>query len=263
MAAIITTAFLKNLPPDPEEAEVQFLELLMPAAETAVRMNPIPVEPVHDLLEGVSIFSAWLQKNGREGIPMSPGPDHANILGNLRSQLNSLRNQNTQRAAVRATADAIKRGEDFFATHSGELFCYEFSEPEIEEIQRHLDTLKDLISGADELEPPHKKRLLRRLEQLRAELNKTVSDLDRFWGLIGDARVVIQKIKKDNNRAQKTLNTIWLIAKIVFTAQQIAHQLPPHEDHAQPHLLLPPPSPVIEEHSTPAPVSKKPRTTVA
>jgi hypothetical protein len=213
----------------------------------------------------MSVYLAWRRRFADlQTASLEAGANAQNSLTSILDYLTAYRQHNLERVAKRQAEAAIKRGEDWFAMQSGELFCYDFSESEIKEIQQHLDVLRELIAGAEELQEEHKLRLFRRLDQLRAELNKKVSDLDRFWGLIGDVRVVVQKIK-DQDRVTKTLQRVWLIAKIVFAAQQIAHQLPPHDDHT--HLMLPPPPAAIEDHpaapAAKAPPKSKPKTTVA
>jgi hypothetical protein len=64
---------------------------------------------------------------------------------------------------------------------------------------------------------------LKRLESLQAEIHKRVPDLDKFWGLIGDAGVVIGKFGKD---AKPIVDRIREIADIVWRTQFRAEELP-------------------------------------
>ncbi len=52
-------------------------------------------------------------------------------------------------------------------------------------------------SGSELFTAEHQQRILKRLEKLESELHKKVSDLDKFWGLIGDADVAIRKFGKN------------------------------------------------------------------
>ena len=76
-------------------------------------------------------------------------------------------------------------------------------------------------------EEDHKQRLLKRIEKLQAELHKKVSDLDKFWGLVGDAGVVLGKFGKD---AKPLVDRITEIAKIVWQTQARAEELPSGTD---------------------------------
>ena len=104
-----------------------------------------------------------------------------------------------------------------------ETFAYEFSQGDLVRIQTLINELRDQISANHELEPNHKQRLLKRLESLQSELHKRVSDLDRFWGLIGDAGVVLGKLGKD---AKPIVDRIKEIAEVVWKTQARSEELP-------------------------------------
>ena len=80
-----------------------------------------------------------------------------------------------------------------------------------------------MIAGSDKFEEDHKRRLLNRLEKLQSELHKRISDLDRFWGLVGDAGVVLGKLGKD---AKPIVDRIRELAGIVWNAQKKSEKLP-------------------------------------
>ena len=61
------------------------------------------------------------------------------------------------------------------------------------------------------------------MEKIQSELHKKVSDLDRFWGLIGDAGVVIGKFGND---AKPIVDRIKEIADIVWRTQSRSEELP-------------------------------------
>lgn len=80
-----------------------------------------------------------------------------------------------------------------------------------------------MISGSNKLEDDHQRRLLAKLEKLQSELHKKVSDLDRFWGLLGEAGVVSGKLGRD---AKPIVDRIREIAEIVWRTQARSEQLP-------------------------------------
>ncbi|EKF9501433.1 hypothetical protein O1C20_003610, partial [Vibrio cholerae] len=102
-------------------------------------------------------------------------------------------------------------------------FAYEFSKGDFERVQELINELRAQISTLEDLEPSHKQRLLKRLEKLQSELHKRVSDLDRFWGLIGDAGVVLGKLGAD---AKPIVDRIKEIAEIAWNTQSRAEELP-------------------------------------
>lgn len=110
-----------------------------------------------------------------------------------------------------------------FKTALGSGFSYEFSQGDLERVQVLINEIRDLISQTNGLERDHQRRLLVRLEKLQSEMHKKVSDLDRFWGLIGDAGVVLGKLGED---AKPIVDRIKDVAEIVWQTQSRAEELP-------------------------------------
>ncbi len=104
-------------------------------------------------------------------------------------------------------------------------FCYEFSDSDLDRVQVLINEIRDLISTSELFDDKHKGRLLKRLERLQSELNKKVSDLDRFWGLIGDAGVALGKFGKD---VKPLVDRIKELTTITWKTQAKAEELPPN-----------------------------------
>lgn len=121
----------------------------------------------------------------------------------------------------------------------GKEFVYEFSQGDLDRIQELLNQLRKLIAETTGFEPEHQRRLLRRLEKLQAEVHKKVSDLDRFWGLIGDAGVALGKLGTD---AKPIVDRIREVTEIVWQTQSRAEELPSGTNLPQ----LEPPKPPTE-----------------
>lgn len=102
-------------------------------------------------------------------------------------------------------------------------FCYEFSQGDLEKVQTLINQIRDLLSENKSLEQDHRQRLLKRLENLQSEMHKKMSDLDKFWGLIGDAGVVLGKFGVDG---KPIVDRIKDIAEIVWQTQARAEELP-------------------------------------
>jgi hypothetical protein len=110
-----------------------------------------------------------------------------------------------------------------FKASLGGVFVYEFSQGDLEKVQTLLSQLRDQIVASKFIEKEHQQRILRRLEKLQSELHKCVSDLDRFWGLIGDAGVALSKFGTD---AKPIVDRIKEITEIVWQTQSRAEELP-------------------------------------
>ena len=107
-------------------------------------------------------------------------------------------------------------------------FIYKFSEESIARIQTLVNELRDKINASNLFEDKHKQRLLKRLEKLQAEMHKEMSDVDRFWGLIGDAGVVIGKFGEN---AKPFVDRIVEISQIVCKTQAKYEKLTEQTKH--------------------------------
>ena len=105
----------------------------------------------------------------------------------------------------------------------GKEFSYSFSDGDLQRIQKVVNELRKLISGSDQLDEDYRRRLLNRLEKLQSELHKKVSDLDRFWGLIGEAGVILGKLGND---AKPIVDRIRELVQIIWGTQARGEELP-------------------------------------
>ncbi|WP_303851226.1 hypothetical protein [Seleniivibrio woodruffii] len=100
---------------------------------------------------------------------------------------------------------------------------FEFSDEQLSDLQVKINDLRDFIRESGGLTEDHKRRLLVKLERLQSELHKKMSDLDRFYGLVGDASIVLGKLGRD---AKPFVDRIREIVAIVTGVQAIAEELP-------------------------------------
>ncbi|VFM99272.1 MAG: hypothetical protein BECKG1743D_GA0114223_101203 [Candidatus Kentron sp. G] len=105
----------------------------------------------------------------------------------------------------------------------GNIFAYEFSEGDLKRIQVLINELRDAIAASDLFEEGHKQRLLARLEKIQSELHKKMADLDRLWGLVGEAGIVLGKFGEN---AKPFVARIREIIDIVRGTQSRAEGLP-------------------------------------
>ena len=117
----------------------------------------------------------------------------------------------------------LSRIKNKYLTQFGKNFAYEFSKGDLQRVQEIINILRDEISATSSLDEEHKNRLLKRLEKMQSELHKKVSDLDRFWGLVGDAGVVAAKLGEN---AKPIVDRIKEISEIIWRTQSRAEELP-------------------------------------
>jgi len=111
----------------------------------------------------------------------------------------------------------------FYKNRLSGSFVYEFTQGDLERVQALINELRVQVAKSDYLEEDHKRRLLSRLERLQSELHKKMSDLDVFWGWVGDAGVVVGKFGED---VKPIVDRIREITEIVWRTQARAEELP-------------------------------------
>ncbi|WP_018016010.1 hypothetical protein [Teredinibacter turnerae] len=102
-------------------------------------------------------------------------------------------------------------------------FFYEFTDGDLDRVQQLINELRSEITQSDLFEESHRARLLRRLEAMQSEMHKKMSDVDRIWGLVGDAGIVIGKFGKD---AKPFVDRIRELSQIAWKTQARAEELP-------------------------------------
>jgi len=101
-------------------------------------------------------------------------------------------------------------------------FGYEFTDGDLKRIQQLINQLREMVSANTELDDGHKQRMLKRLEKMQAELHKKMSDISRFYELMGDAGVALGKLGEG---AKPIVEAIKELAGIAWKSQARAEQL--------------------------------------
>jgi len=208
--------FLTSLDDDPKIALYEICKHFMSArANKKTELN--------EHLEAYALIDAYTSANEMEiSVPSLPNDRNQRI-----QTIVQFINKNFQELAKYVQSEEEQkilhnfRGE--FAAHIEKAFVYEFSDGDLEKIQNLLNELRDLVSKSTYFEEKHRRRLLKRVESLQQELHKKQSDLDHFWGLVGDAGIVLGKFGKD---AKPIVDRIKEITNVVWRTQSRAEELP-------------------------------------
>ncbi|WP_323899033.1 hypothetical protein [Aeromonas hydrophila] len=180
-------------------------------------------EEEHEVLwEGASFIHLVIQEKGHDDEGLNFPEVTSNINENcvkLKSYLGEVQKKYNRYLLKDKISEYTQRYNDVFK----KVFAYEFSQGDLERVQLLINELRSHISESNSLEQKHRQRLLKRLEHLQSELHKRISDLDRFWGLVGDAGVVLGKLGTD---AKPIVDRIKEIAEIAWKTQARAEELP-------------------------------------
>ncbi len=100
-----------------------------------------------------------------------------------------------------------------FKEKIGGKFYYELSDEELSTIQSLLNELREHIAQSEVLDARHRRRLLKRLEDLQRELHNEVSDFDHVWGLLVESAAYLgqagEKAKPITDRLRDLKDIFW------------------------------------------------------
>ncbi len=173
------------------------------------------------LLEATAVLLS-IEEQGLVSHFVAP-PD---LNGPMGAVCNQLRNflQDVQADLVgQSSAQKLENLKNRFNITLSNGFGYEFTDGDLSRIQTVINELRDLLSKEPRLDAGHKQRLMKRLEDLQRELHKKVSDLNRIYGLIGDAGVTLGKLGTD---AKPFTDRIKELLGFAWKSQARAEQLP-------------------------------------
>lgn len=214
-------AFINSVEDSPIEGIVKACDLAL-AKQKEIENQQEWTEAEHELLWDASTFVKLVLEDNEISLEIeypAVTPEIATNIPALIGYLEAIKNAlNGLATEVRITSY-----QNRYSTIIKSRFAYEFSQGDFNRIQVLVNEIREQILGNELLEEDHKQRLLKRLESLQSELHKRVSDLDRFWGLIGDAGVVLGKLGKDS---KPIVDRIKEVAEIIWNTQARTEELP-------------------------------------
>lgn len=213
--------FFNNMPDNDLEAVIYLCNNLLSYVERIVegQQAPLDDDQYNDFLEFYSVLQAFIISRSLNFT--LPEPDEnkgysVQIISQVVSEILEI-------SRVSFSKNSVKTMTEKYLSRFNNEFSYEFSDGDISRIQALITDLRDFIVSHNGFEEKHRQRLLKRLEHLQAELHKKVSDLDKFWGLVGDAGVALGKFGID---AKPFVDAIKELAGIAWNAQSRAEELP-------------------------------------
>lgn len=212
--------FIQDIPEDYIKGVVYIIDQYDNYEEYTANIEEIPLREYHnEILDYYALLEVFLSNNGYKFEPLLLNEDMEENLKLIHDFINKIRTTFEKTL----TSNSISQSRDKFNRLLGKSFSYEFTTGDLDRIQQLINELRNNISINELFTAEHKQRLLRRLEKIQSELHKKVSDLDRFWGLIGDAGIAIGKFGQD---AKPIVDRIKEITDIVWRTQSKAEELP-------------------------------------
>lgn len=214
--------FIEKVEGSPIVGIVDACEMALNWIEEEQSNNQLSLDEAHELLWETASFVRLIIEVNNLNVDIEYPDTTGDIRNNcqaLSKYLNTIKDSFKEHAVKLSVESYTNRYKTAFKNS----FAYEFSQGDLERIQSLVNELRGQISENTSLENAHKQRLLKRLENLQSELHKRVSDLDRFWGLVGDAGVVLGKLGKD---AKPIVDRVREIAEIAWKTQARTEELP-------------------------------------
>jgi len=143
--------------------------------------------------------------------------DTINFFGKVRQQCAAI----LSRKKIGSELDEAKAEADELF---GKGFLYKFTDDDLNNIQKHIDELRGLLQKSHSIKKDHKERLLNKLEKLQSELHKSMTTVDRFWGVFGE---LIIYTKRFGEAGKPIFDVLKGLIQIVINAQSMTAGLPP------------------------------------
>ncbi len=222
--------FYENLPDVPKLAYLELVERIVALADDPGGFNNVPIDFLPRIAEGVAALGVWKSNHGelawRHVFDLEAASEESPDVEDALEEAYNWALAESEGFSIefdrRKLKQDIKQYSDKYrAAFSGAL--YELDEPEVKRIQALTNQLRDLVTASEDFEEKHRRRILDRIEKLQAELNHKMSNLDRFWGLIGDAGVAVGKF---GTNAKPFVDLIREIAEIIWKVQARDAELP-------------------------------------
>ncbi|MDB5987318.1 MAG: hypothetical protein JWR16_2371 [Nevskia sp.] len=211
--------FIERLPQDPLLALREICKQFLEVHSNTKRDEQL--ESYEDYLRALALVDTFVEEHSLKFGTQSPPLENSiqtdcyNIAGYIQKIYKDIKEQSASLTyEAQRSLLSIKIGRGHF---------FEFTEGDLKRIQTLINELRVLATSTPSLSADHRQRLLTKLERLQSELHKKVSDLDRFYGLVGDAGVLLGKLGKD---AKPFVDRIRELAQIVWRTQSTREELP-------------------------------------
>jgi hypothetical protein len=176
-----------------------------------------------DYVEALSILKAYaLARDAKVETFPELGPQKHQNIAKVGTYFNHLRDAVRAELTSRYSRGYFEAKTEEYVTLFSRVSVYEFPETEFKRAQDLISELRELIRTSTLLSDEHRRRLLRRLEAMHGELHKKTSDIDRFWGFIGEAGIAMRKFGEDLGPiSERVLELGGIVIGVIFAKEGI------------------------------------------
>jgi hypothetical protein len=176
-----------------------------------------------DYVEALSILRAFaIARDAKLETFPEIGPQRHRNVANVTAYFARLRDMVRTELSGRYSKGYFETKTEEYVALFSRVSVYEFSDTEFKRVHDLIRELRELIRVSTLITDDHKRRLLRRLEAMHAELHKKTSDIDRFWGFIGEAGIAMRKFGEDLAPiSERVLELGGIVITVIFTKEGI------------------------------------------
>jgi len=189
--------FVSQLPDDDIEACLQIASRFH-EFERSLKESSVNPGSAYDKYLGIQGFLLSYIEARSPKVSLKPPSFNLNRdITAVRDVISTLEQEAKREAKKRDQERTFEVARDHYPSLIPGSFAYEFLESDYNRIQELVGELRTLTTESTQIDPQHKRRLLKRIEKLQQELNKKMSNLDLFWGFLGEAGVALGKFGED------------------------------------------------------------------
>lgn len=217
----IPDALLQQVRDNPTEGGLAVCRHALWWVEVHSSGNDAWSEEDHGVLIEAAAILLHLEEEGLISHRVGP-PDVSGSMGSCCGNLRKFLQEVQDDLLGQTSATKLDNLKKHFSVTLTNGFGYEFTDGDLKRIQQLINELREMVSANTELDDGHKQRMLKRLEKMQSELHKKMSDISRFYELMGDAGVALGKLGEG---AKPIVEAIKELAGIAWKSQARAEQL--------------------------------------
>lgn len=189
---IFTPEFLADLPDDRLDAAMAVGERYFKWASEHKHVQSTHYFEIIDAYAAAEVLATkfgW-DKILRVDVSNDPGTVINQINGRFSELLSWAQSASIQRGA-------INQYEESKARYDADIkspFEFRFDPTQLEDLQRLVNEIRKELTELQNIPEQWRRRMLRKLEGLQRELHERMSNMDKFWGFVGEAIPVLYAI---------------------------------------------------------------------
>lgn len=176
-----------------------------------------------DYVEALGILRAFAAARDAqlESLP-EIGPQRHQNIANITAYFGRLRTNVRSELTKRHARGYFEVKTEEYLSLFSRVPMYEFPEPDFQRAQVLINELRELLHASALLGDDQRRRLVRKLDATRGELHKKTTDIDRFWGFLGEASIAMRKFGADLEPiSHRVLELARIIIGVIFAREGI------------------------------------------